>query len=72
MAHAYTTKRGKNKMSKLGVRKDQQQNQEKCVTRVAGLPLAATPSRFNLPMVQVPEDARGRSDEVRRRQADRV
>ena len=31
MAHAYTTKRGKNKMSKLGVRKDQQQNQEKCV-----------------------------------------
>jgi hypothetical protein len=29
MAHAYTTKRGKNKKSKLGVRKDQQQNQEK-------------------------------------------
>jgi hypothetical protein len=29
MAHAYTTKRGKNKISKLGVRKDQQQNQER-------------------------------------------
>jgi hypothetical protein len=29
MAHAYTTKRGKNKMSKLGVRKDQQQNNER-------------------------------------------
>ena len=29
MAHAYTTKRGKNKMSKLGVRKDQQQNSER-------------------------------------------
>jgi hypothetical protein len=29
MAHAYTTKRGKNKKSKLGVRKDQQQNMEK-------------------------------------------
>ena len=29
MAHAYTTKRGKNKKSKLGVRKDQQQNQER-------------------------------------------
>jgi len=29
MAHAYTTKRGKNKKSKLGVRKDQQQNNEK-------------------------------------------
>lgn len=29
MAHAYTTKRGKNKKAKLGVRKDQQQNQER-------------------------------------------
>lgn len=29
MAHAYTTKRGKNKKSKLGVRKDQQQNRER-------------------------------------------
>jgi hypothetical protein len=29
MAHAYTTKRGKNKMSKLGVRKDHQQNGER-------------------------------------------
>ena len=29
MAHAYTTKRGKNKKGKLGVRKDQQQNQER-------------------------------------------
>ena len=29
MAHAYTTKRGKNKMSKLGVRKDHQQNDER-------------------------------------------
>eukprot|EP01038_Epipyxis_sp_PR26KG_P010563 gene10563-14189_t len=29
MAHAYTTKRGKNKISKLGVRKDHQQNLEK-------------------------------------------
>ncbi len=31
MAHAYTTKRGKNKLSKLGVRKDQQQNQERSI-----------------------------------------
>ena len=29
MAHAYTTKRGKNKISKLGVRKDHQQNSER-------------------------------------------
>lgn len=29
MAHAYTTKRGKNKLAKLGVRRDQQQNQER-------------------------------------------
>jgi hypothetical protein len=29
MAHAYTTKRGKNKKAKLGVRKDQQQNSER-------------------------------------------
>lgn len=29
MAHAYTTKRGKNKISKLGVRKDHQQNNER-------------------------------------------
>jgi hypothetical protein len=31
MAHAYTTKRGKNKKSKLGVRKDQQQNSERSI-----------------------------------------
>lgn len=29
MAHAYTTKRGKNKMSKLGVRKDDGTRAEK-------------------------------------------
>lgn len=29
MAHAYTTKRGKNKIAKLGVRKDHQQNSER-------------------------------------------
>lgn len=29
MAQAYTTKRGKNKLAKLGVRRDQQQNQER-------------------------------------------
>ncbi len=29
MAHAYTTKRGKNKKAKLGVRKDHQQNMER-------------------------------------------
>lgn len=28
MAHAYTTKRGKNKMAKLGMRKDHQQKEE--------------------------------------------
>ncbi len=31
MAHAYTTKRGKNKKAKLGVRKDHQQNLEKAM-----------------------------------------
>lgn len=34
MAHAYTTKRGKNKLSKLGVRKDQQQNLERSLKSV--------------------------------------
>jgi hypothetical protein len=34
MAHAYTTKRGKNKLSKLGVRKDQQQNMERSLKKV--------------------------------------
>ena len=28
MAHAYTTKRGKNKKAKLGIRKDSAQNKE--------------------------------------------
>lgn len=37
MAHAYTTKRGKNKKSKLGVRKDQQQNSERQLKHGANL-----------------------------------
>jgi len=38
MAHAYTTKRGKNKISKLGVRKDHQQNSERQLK--SNIPLA--------------------------------
>ena len=34
MAHAYTTKRGKNKKGKLGVRKDQQQNSERSIKKI--------------------------------------
>lgn len=47
MAHAYTTKRGKNKKSKLGVRKDQQQNQERNLKSSVG------PSRFDGPRESV-------------------
>jgi hypothetical protein len=36
MAHAYTTKRGKNKKAKLGVRKDHQQNLEKALKNGPG------------------------------------
>ena len=39
MAHAYTTKRGKNKMGKLGVRKDSAQNAENNLKSVSTLPM---------------------------------
>ena len=34
MAHAYTTKRGKNKIAKLGNRKDHQQNSERSLKKI--------------------------------------